>query len=156
MIEVIESPIPEILAESVVSTVVDHVDQALVLEITSAGADILTETAAVDVITDVQTQSVVQTEIETMLLEAAEQGPPGPSGPAATVRPGKTLVWTFGVLTGVLMYSDAAKTALVERRELDYSAGKLSTVRIYSGGGALLSTQTMVYSGGVLTGVVRT
>ena len=83
----------------------------------------------------------------------------GPSGPSALGVPilGQTLVMAGPVLDSVLLYSDAEKTTLVERRKLYYSIeGRLSWVESLDSVGALVSTKTLQYVDGTLVGTVTT
>ena len=84
MIEVIESTVPEVLSEAVVNTIVESSADSLVIETTSSGPDILAETFTTDVVIDLQTSLVVATEIDTAVVETAEQGPPGSGGGAVS------------------------------------------------------------------------
>lgn len=61
-----------------------------------------------------------------------------------------------GVVTEVLLYSDAAKTTLVERRVLNRVAGVLTTIQFYDGVGTLTKTRTLTYTSGLVTSVVDT
>ena len=158
MIEVVESSVPEVLSEDSIETVIESVASASVVETTSSGPDILAETVTSEIITDIQAQTVVATEIDTYILETAEQGPPGPAGPSgsADAYPGKTLVYSGGVLTEVLLYSDAAKTTLAQRRVLNRTGATLNSVTYYNGAGTLTKTRTFNYTGADLTSVVET
>jgi hypothetical protein len=155
VIEVVQSAIPETLAEGVINTIVESSTEALVIETTSSGPDILAETFTTDIVVDLQAQQLVATEIDTNLVETAEQGPPGPRGSAAASYPGKTLVWATGVLQEVLLYLDAAKTQLAERRVLNRTGSVLESIQYFSGAGTLTSTRTLTYTTGVLTGVTE-
>ena len=86
---------------------------------------------------------------------AGATGPAGPAGEAASTYPGKTLVWAQGKLTEVLLYSDAAKTQLVERRVMTYTGDVLTSIAFYDGDGTLTKTRTLGYGSGVLTGVTE-
>lgn len=156
MTEIIESGIPELLTEQVLTTIVEAATEPLVVETTSSGPDILADVLATDVIIDLQASEIVATEIETFVLEAAEQGPPGPPGGISVSYPGKTLVWSAGVLTEVLLYADAAKTTLAERRVLNRTGNVLTSVEYRDAGGALLRTRQLTYSGADLVSVTET
>lgn len=102
------------------------------------------------------TYEVVETDTgHAEILEIAQQGPPGPPGGAAASHPGKTLVRALGKLTEVLLYSDAAKTQLAERRVLTYTGDVLTSIAFYDGNGTLTKTRTLGYSSGVLTSVTE-
>lgn len=111
------------------------------------------------------TYEVVETDTgHAEILEIAQQGPIGPPGPAgatgpageaAPAYPGKTLVWSMGKLAEVLLYADAAKTQLAERRVLTYTGDVLTSIAFYSGDGTLTKTRTLGYSSGVLTNVTE-
>lgn len=155
MIEIFESTTPEVLTEAVTTTVVDAQPVIAVVETTVAGPDLLTETFKTDVVVDQQADAVVATEVDTYVLETAEQGPPGPAGGVTPSYPGKTLVWASGVLSEVLLYLDAAKTSLAERRVLNRSGGVLTSIQYFSGAGALTATRNLSYTSGQLTGVTQ-
>lgn len=100
------------------------------------------------------------------VLEVAQQGPIGPPGPAgatgpageaAPAYPGKTLVWSMGKLTEVLLYSDAAKTQLAERRVMTYTGSNLTSIAYMDATDTLIKTRTLGYGSGsgVLTGVTE-
>lgn len=89
------------------------------------------------------------------VLEVLRQGPPGPPGDAAASCPGKTLVWAGGKLQEVRLYSDEAKTQLVERRAMTYTGDVLTSIAFYAADDTLTKTRTLSYSSGVLTGVTE-
>ena len=68
---------------------------------------------------------------------------------------GKTLVWAQGVLSEVLLYLDAAKTQLAERRVLNRTGSTLTSIDFFDGAGAPTKTRTLSYSSGALTGVTE-
>ena len=159
MIEVVESSAPEILSEDSIDTVVESTASTSVVETTSSGPDILAETVTTDTVTDIDSQLVVDAEIETYLIESGEQGPPGPPGPSGDPSLnylGKTLVYATGVLTQVLLYSDVAKTVLAVRKVLNRTVGVLTSISYFDGAGVLTKTRTFTYSGADLTSVIDT
>ena len=126
------------------------------LEVLVRSSELLTVAADPELLT-VETISyeVLQLDEVHELLEIAEQGPPGPPGPTAASYPGKTLVYSQGVLTEVRLYSDAAKTQLAERRVLTYTGDVLTSIAFYDVNGTLTKTRTLGYSSGVLTSVTE-
>ena len=152
-IEVVQSTVPEVLLGDTQQTVV--VADVAVETITVDGDEILTEALSVDTIVDSVVSTVYIPEVETQIVETSEQGPAGPPGSGVSY-PGRTLTYTGITLTEVLLYLDAAKTQLAERRVLAYSGSVLNTISFYNGAGALTKTRTLSYSSGVLTGVTDT
>jgi len=170
--DVVESSVPEVLIDATVGitiiresdiTVVDTaavvtvVDTETAATITddSPASTVITDSTVTEVITDLVTQTIVVTAPDTQLIETAEQGPAGPPGPMAGNYPGKTLVWAQGVLSEVLLYLDAAKTQLAERRVLNRTGQTLTSIDFFDGAGAQTKTRTLAYSSGVLTGVTE-
>lgn len=169
MTEVVESSVPEVLVAQTVGTTVVHgadttvIDTAAVVTVIEAETEtvvtesvpdttVIIDAAPVEVITDVQTYTLVVLEPDVQLIETAEQGPPGPM---AGSYPGKTLVWAQGVLSEVLLYLDAAKTQLAERRVLNRTGSTLTSIDFFDGAGAPTKTRTLGYSSGVLTSVME-
>jgi hypothetical protein len=167
--EVVELSVPEVLVAQTVGTTVVHgadttvIDTAAVVTVIEAETEtvvtesvpdttVIIDAAPVEVITDVQTYTLVVLEPDVQLIETAEQGPPGPR---AGSYPGKTLVWAQGNLSEVLLYDDAAKTQLAERRILNRTGGTLTSIDFFDGDGALVKTRTLGYSSGVLTSVME-
>lgn len=74
---------------------------------------------------------------------------------AGSIYLGKTLTWAQGLLTEVLLYLDAAKTQLAERRVLNRTGGTLTSIDFFDGAGTLTKTRTLGYSSGVLTSVTE-
>lgn len=172
MTEVVESSVPEVLVDTTVGTTVIHgtdttvVDTAAVVTVVDTGTEatitdassastVVTDSTTTEVVTDAVTQTVIVTEPDTQLVEIAEQGPAGPPGPMAGSYPGKTLVWAQGVLSEVLLYLDAAKTQLAERRVLNRTGSTLTSIDFFDGAGAPTKTRTLSYSSGALTGVTE-
>jgi hypothetical protein len=152
-IEVIQSTVPEVLLGDATQTVL--VADVAVETITVDGDEILTETFSVETVIDSVVSTVYVPEIETQIIETSEQGPAGPPG-NGIAYPGRTLNYTGSSLTEVLLYTDAAKTVLAERRVLNYTGNVLTSLSFYDGAGALTKTRTLTYSGGVLTSVIDT
>jgi len=172
VLEIIESSVPEVLVDATTGTTVVHgadttvTDTAPVVTVvetettttvteTAPGTTVVADDSTATVITDVQTQSLVALEVATQIVETAEQGPPGPPGPMAGSYPGKTLVWAQGVLSEVLLYLDAAKTQLAERRILNRTGQTLTSVVFRDGNDAITKTRTLGYTSGVLTSVTE-
>jgi hypothetical protein len=150
-IEVVQSTVPEVLLDDATQTVV--VADVIVETITVDGDEVLTETTSVETVIDSIVSTVYVPEVETQVIETSEQGPAGPPGNGVTY-PGRTLTYSLGLLTGVWLYLDAAKTQLAERRILAYTlGGQLTNIAFYDGAGALTKTRTLTYSGGVLTSI---
>lgn len=169
MTEVVESSVPEVLVSATTGTTIVHgadttvVDTSSVVTVieseatttileTGSAATIVIDAAPVEVITDVQTYTLVVLEPDVQLIETAEQGPPGPR---AGSYPGKTLVWVHGKLSEVLLYDDAAKTQLAERRVLNRTGQTLTSIDFFDSDGTLVKTRTLGYSSGVLTSVTE-
>lgn len=149
MTTVVESTVPEILVEDAEGFVVETVESVFVIETAPSGPDILAETLVTEVVTESSTETVYVVEPQTVLIETAEQGPPGP---AHVEYPGKTITYTSGLVTEVRSYLDAAKTILAERRVLSYAGSILTSIQFFNGSGSLTKTRTLSYSGGVLSG----
>lgn len=102
------------------------------------------------------TYEVVEVDtVHTEVLELAQQGPPGPHGETAASYPGKTLVWSQGRLQEVLLYADAAKTQLAERRVLNRTGSSLTSIVYRDANDTIVKTRTLGYSSGVLTSVME-
>lgn len=152
-----------------VTTVVAASDAALVefadelTEVNASGDDIVVTqstaievvdaSSAAEVVTESAVETVVEVEPQVLIVEAAEQGPPGP---AHVEYPGKTITYAAGLATEVRSYLDAAKTILAERRVLSYAGSLLSSIQFFNGAGSLVKTRTLSYSGGVLSGYADT
>lgn len=89
------------------------------------------------------------------VVVAAGNNPPTDPPSSGAGYPGKTLVWSQGILAEVLLYSDAEKTQLAERRILDYASGLLASVRYFDASGVQTKARTLGYAGGVLTSVTE-
>lgn len=152
------------VAQDAVSVVTETSDGTIEIQdgdptilVTTSDDTVVSETPTAEVITSAEIETVYAVEPVVTLIEAAEQGPrgpAGPTGPATAEYPGKTLGYTVGVLTDVYLYSDVAKTDLVEHRVLIRVAGVLTSIEFYDGTATLVKTRTLTYTTGLLTGVV--
>ena len=163
MITISESSTPEVIITQSTDVLLETVvAPASVIETAADSVVIVAETATTEVVTTSDPgDTIVEVEEVPVVIETpAEQGPQGvigltgPPGPAAASYPGKTLNYTAGVLTDVYLYSDAAKTTLVEHRVLIRVAGVLTSIEFYDGTATLVKTRTLTYTTGLLTGVV--
>ncbi len=160
MITISESSTPEVIISQSTDVLLETVvAPASVIETAADSVVIVAETATTEVVTTSDPgDTIVEVEEVPVVIETpAEQGPrgpAGPTGPATAEYPGKTLGYTAGVLTDVYLYSDAAKTTLVERRVLIRVAGVLTSIEFYDGTATLVKTRTLTYTTGLLTGVV--
>lgn len=94
------------------------------------------------------------THLTTLTVGQGPRGPVGPQGPGAAPNYlGRTLNYTSEILTEVLLYLDAEKTDLGERRVLQYTGEELTSIQYFNGVGTLLFTRLLIYTNGVLTGV---
>lgn len=66
---------------------------------------------------------------------------------------GKTLVYTAGVLTSLLLYKDAAKTLLDRTISLIYTSGILTSLEYRDSENVLILTKTLSYDAGKLVGI---
>jgi hypothetical protein len=82
------------------------------------------------------------------------RGEVGPVGGTVTSR-SKTLVYTDGLLTEILLYSDSGKSLLAFRKVLvrGDGSGNVTSILLYDNVGTLLQTRTLNYGLGVLIGV---
>ena len=152
MTSVVESTVTEVLIEEAQGLVIEATESTLVVEVVE-GEEVLTETPVTETVTEATIETLYVVEPEIVMLDIGEQGPAGPAGPSGGASyPGKTLVWASGKLTEVLMYSDATKTTLVERRVLNRIGSVLTSISFYDGLGTLVKTRTLAYSGGLLIG----
>jgi len=82
------------------------------------------------------------------------RGPSGPVGlPGADGTPGdtaslpaKTLTYSAGVLSEVLLFADAGKTVLAERRTMIYDAGRLVEIQYRDAADALIKAKNLSYA----------
>lgn len=84
MIEVIDVSTPEVVAETVTTTVVYPSVETQVIEPGPSDAAVLTETPTTTIVLDRQAQEVLTEQSETIILEVAAQGPPGSGGSGAS------------------------------------------------------------------------
>jgi hypothetical protein len=156
---VVESTLVEVLVEQAAGVVVTSEPVGYVVETTASGPDILAEVTTTETLTDTLTETVYIVEPEIVLLDVGEQGPTGPQGPpgvggTATSYPGRTIIYTDGVVSEVLSYLDYARTMLAERRLLHYEFGLVDIIYFYDGDGNLMKTRYPTYSSGILIGYI--
>lgn len=72
-----------------------------------------------------------------------------------TALSNKTLIYESGQLVRVEEFTDATKQVLVKRKDLIYANGVLTTIETRDSTLALVSTRTLQYQGGVLTGLTE-
>jgi len=137
--------------------IVTVVSQPTVVRVASTGATTSLMSSSAPVIAVHVEQSVTAlrvTPTPVTLLTAELMAPPGaPSTPTRYL--GKTLVWAQGVLSEVLLYLDAAKTQLAERRILNRTGQTLTSIVFRDGDDTITKTRTLGYTSGVLTSVTE-
>ena len=170
-IEIVVTATPEVVEDNAAPAVLETIGDSQVLDVTSIGSDIVTETEAeatviiaeAEVITETETETSVvvavygdtltERWVEATIIEAAMQGPAGPPGSTAGNYPAKHLTYADGQLVEVMMFHDAAATQVAEQRTLAYTDGTLTSIEYRDVLGVLLNTRSFMYTAGVLTGI---